>query len=203
MNTRFLIHKDEEFREDSSSLNFIDKVLEPKVSLERIYNTSKYLYFQEELEIKSVSLKDGTKIKPFLYFIVKEPIEELFYTLNLLVEEGIGGERASGKGIFLSWEKDLIEIPEEGNYGILLSAVTPRKEELINIVYYELIRRDGFIYFNGPVGIKKSAHFKLSEGSLVRLPFIGENINVASIKNRGIISYGKSLHWALKVREEI
>jgi CRISPR-associated protein Csm4 len=202
LNSRFLISKKEEFRKDTGMLNFIDKVLEPKVSLERIYNTSRDLYFQEELEIKSILLKDDTRVKPFLYFIVKEPVEELFSTLNLLIEEGIGGERSSGKGVFSSWEKDFIEIPEDGNYGILLSTVTPRKEEIGNIIYYELIRRDGFIYHNSPVGIKKRTHFKISEGSFVRLPFEGENIDVSPVEDRRVISYGRSLYWTLKVRED-
>lgn len=202
LNTKFLISKKEEFRKSSETLNFIDSSLEPKVSLEREHNTSRYLYFQEELEIKSVALKDGTRVSPFLYFIVREPCEELFYTLNLLVEEGIGGERAFGKGVFAFWEKDSIEISEEGNYGVLLSMATPRKEEVNNILYYGLIKRDGFIYYNSPIGVKKRTHFKISEGSLVKLPFEGENIDVSPIEDKKVISYGRSLYWALKVRED-
>lgn len=201
LNSRFLISKDEDFREGKNYVDFISTSLEPKVSLEREHNTSKNLYFQEELEIRSIELDNGFKVKPFLYFIVKNPQDELFYTMNLLIEEGIGGERSFGKGVFNYWEKDSIEIPDDGNYGILLSLVTPKKEEIDSILYYGLVKRDGFIYHNGPVGIRKKRHYKLSEGSLVRLPFEGQNIDVSPIREKSVISYGKSLYWALKAKE--
>jgi CRISPR-associated protein Csm4 len=201
LNPRFVISKEEEFRTLPEQVEFVDTSLEPKVSIERSSNTASNLYFQEELEIKSISLKDGVKLSPFLYFITKDIDRKFNGVLNLLMEEGIGGERSSGKGAFTNWEEDIIDISDTGDYGVLLSLATPRKEEVNNLVYYGLIKRDGFIYYNGPVGIKRKTHFKILEGSLVRLPFIGENIEVSPVEDKRVISYGKGLHWALKVRE--
>ncbi|MGC9063856.1 MAG: type III-A CRISPR-associated RAMP protein Csm4, partial [bacterium] len=140
LNPRFVISKEEEFRTLPEQIEFTDTSLEPKVSIERSSNTVSNLYFQEELEIKSISLKDGVKLSLFLYFITKDIDRKFKGVLNLLTEEGIGGERSSGKGVFTNWEEDIIDISDTGDYGVLLSLATPRKEEVNSLVYYGLIK---------------------------------------------------------------
>lgn len=195
LNSKTLVLK-EEFDYISEEIKFIDTILEPKVSVDRENNKSVNLYFQENLILSQIETSKGVKIKPFLYFFknINSKIENLFIpTINLFVEEGLGGERTTGKGFFDYYEKEELDFPEEGNFEITLSTTIPKREEANNLIYYQLIKRDGFIYYNYPTGMRKKTHYKLKEGALVKSPYKGENINVSPVENMKVISYGKNL----------
>ncbi|MDI3530413.1 MAG: CRISPR-associated protein Csm4 [Candidatus Atribacteria bacterium] len=171
--------------------------VEPHVAIDRVSNTAFEeggFYFQENLVLTT-----GTEnTTPFLYFLVHyERFEEVLQpALNLLVEEGIGGERHQGKGIFDRWESEEIELPDQGNYLALFSVALPNREETGNLIYYDLVLRRGFVYHGGPTAFYKKPIFKLVEGSIVRLPFAGCNIDVAPRDDYRVISYGKALGFA-------
>lgn len=195
LNSQFLITKEEKFTELKEDIKFVDTIIEPKVNIDRTSYFSKYLYFQEEIMIKKIFINEKLILEPFLYFIVEEPIEHLTSILNMLVEDGIGGERNFGKGVFSFWEEGEIDIPNSSDYGMLLSLTIPKNEELEKVIFYKLIKKDGFIYYNQPLGLKKIKHFKIQEGSIVKMPFMGQNINVSPINDIKVISYGKSFCW--------
>lgn len=195
LNSKTLLLKDE-FEQIGEEITFIDTILEPKVSVDRENNKSINLYFQENLLLSEIKTSKGIKIKPLLYFIkyINHEIENLFIpTINLFLEEGLGGERTTGKGFFDYYEKEELTLPDQGDFEITLSATIPKREETDNLIYYQLIKRDGFIYYNYPTGIRKKTHYKIKEGALVKSPYIGENINVSPIENMKVISYGKNL----------
>ncbi len=197
LNNKFLVSK-EEFSEINEEIEFVDTILEPKVSIDRENNNSQSLFFQENILLWQTKTSNNIEIKPFLYFLKEEApeLEKIFIpTLNLFIEEGLGGERSTGKGIFDYYEKDNIEIPNEGNFEITLSLTTPKKEEVNNLIYYQIIKRDGFIFYNQPMGFKKKTHYKVKEGALVKSPYIGENIDVSPIESLRVISYGKNLGY--------
>lgn len=150
-------------------------------------------YFQEDLVLSS-----GETAKSFLYFLVSCSQFDILLrpTLNLLIEEGIGGERHQGKGVFDWWESEELEIPDQGEYLVLFSVALPTREEVKNLVYYELILRRGFVYYGRPTTFYKKPVFKLGEGSIARLPFGGCNIDVSCQKDYPAISYGKALGFA-------
>ncbi len=137
---------------------------------------------------------------PFLFFVVKE-VARLKSVLNLPVEEGLGGERHQGKGRFDRWEERSIVLPEEGEYLLLWSLAKPKKEELSSLLMYELVLRDGFIFRGEPVGWRKKAHWKLREGSITKLPFQGENVEVSPREDWSVISYGRAIGWAFRAKE--
>ncbi len=203
LNSRTLITKSE-FEEIGEEIYFMSTILEPKVRVSRATykanideeNYYTILYFQENLELHPIKLSNKKAITPFLYFLKMKnnEIEELFTpSLNLTIEEGLGGERTTGKGIFDTFEKEELEIPENGEFEISLSLTFPKREEVNNLIYYQLVKRDGFIYHQKPTGYRKKTHYKIAEGALVKSPYIGENIDVSPINSMKVISYGKSL----------
>lgn len=197
LNNKFLVLK-EEFNELKEEIEFMDTILEPKVSVDRENNKSQNLFFQENMILWRIRASNNIEIEPFLYFLKEEDseLEKIFIpTLNLFIEEGLGGERSTGKGIFDYYEKDILEIPDKGDFEITLSLTTPQKEEINNLIYYQIIKRDGFIFYNQPTGLRKKTHYKIKEGALVRSPYKGENINVSPIKDLKVISYGKNLGY--------
>lgn len=171
--------------------------LEPHVSINRLNNIAFEeggFYFQEDLVLTT-----GTEnTEPFLYFLVScEQFEEtLRPALNLLIEEGIGGERHQGRGVFDCWESEEMELPDQGEYMVLFSVTLPLKEEVKNLLYYDLVLRRGFVYYGKPTAYYKKPVFKLSEGSIVRLPFAGCNVDVSPNESYRVISYGKALGFA-------
>ncbi|MDK2896916.1 MAG: CRISPR-associated protein Csm4 [Candidatus Atribacteria bacterium] len=190
-----LLTEEKETLKNLKKFYFSNKV-EPHVSTDRESGTARKeggLYFQEDLVLSS-----GETTKPFLYFLVNYNQFETLLSpvLNLLIEEGIGGERHQGKGVFDWWEREEVEIENQGEYLILFSTTLPAKEEIKNLVYYELIPRRGFVYYHSPTTFYKKPIFKLGEGSIVRLPFRGCNVNVSWQKNYPVISYGKALGFA-------
>ncbi|MEN2984803.1 MAG: type III-A CRISPR-associated RAMP protein Csm4 [Dictyoglomaceae bacterium] len=196
LNSKFLITK-EEFEEIKEEIIFMDTVLEPKVCIDRDTNEPN-LYFQENLLIYSPKTSSNLVLNPFLYFlkIPNDKLETLFIsTLNLFIEDGIGGERSTGKGSFDYYEKNEIELSDNGNYEITLSLTIPKKEEISNLIYYQIVKRDGFIYFEKPIGLKKKTHYKIKEGALVKSPYIGENIDASPLRDFKVISYGKNLGY--------
>lgn len=195
LNSKTLVLK-EEFDHIGEEIKFIDTILEPKVSVDRENNKSVNLYFQENLILSQIKTSKGIKITPFLYFFkyINSELESLFIpTINLFVEEGLGGERTTGKGFFNYYEKDSIDFSEQGDFEITLSTTIPKREEVNNLIYYQIIKRDGFIFYKYPTGMKKKTHYKLKEGALVKSPYKGENINVSPVENMKVISYGKNL----------
>ncbi|MCX7795873.1 MAG: type III-A CRISPR-associated RAMP protein Csm4 [bacterium] len=184
-----------EFEEIQEEVNFLGTILEPKVSLSRETQESN-LFFQENLELHTIKTSSYKKLIPFLYFlrIKDKELDSIFIpTLNLFIEEGLGGERTTGKGIFDFYEREELELPDNGDFEITLSLTLPRKEEVDKLIYYQLVKRDGFIYYQRATGLRKRTHYKIREGSLVKSPYLGENINVSPREDMRVISYGRSI----------
>lgn len=197
LNSKFLVTKGE-FEEIKEEIDFIGTILEPKVSVNRESSASENLFFQENLILWPIKTSNNVEIRPFLYFFKKEgpDLDSIFIpALNLFIEEGIGGERSTGKGIFDYYEKELTDLPDEGNLEITLSLTTPMREEVDNLIYYQIIKRDGFVFYNAPKGFRKKVHYKVKEGALVKSPYVGENINVSPVEELRVISYGKNLGY--------
>lgn len=184
-----------EFEEMGEEVNFIDTLLEPKVSLSRESQESN-LYFQENLELYPIKTSQNKELVPFLYFLKAkdDELKSIFIpVLNLFIEEGIGGEKTTGKGIFDFYQTEEMDIPDRGDFEVTLSLTLPKREEVNNLIYYQLVKRDGFIYYQRATGLRKKTHFKIREGALVKSPYLGENIDVSPRKDMRVISYGKSI----------
>lgn len=198
LDSQYVVTKEElsSYPQERPSIG-IGKVIEPHVLLHRDNNSSQDLYFQEDTWIVGSSSS-----LPFLFFLVANPDLRLASVLNLFCEEGLGGERFQGKGHFHSFEREDFGMPQEGEYAVLLSLTKPRQEEVSLLLAYELLLRQGFIFRGKPLGIRKRSHYKLLEGSLVRLPFEGENLDVSPHRELPVVSYGRAVYFAFSKKGE-
>jgi len=138
----------------------------PKVQIDRIYAKSNPYYCGEVWFDQEAGL----------YFLIQINNEEfrplLTQALNLLGEEGLGGERSSGYGQFkvIEWRKKIeIKTPEKSNSYLVLSLFYPDKDTIkpIDKASYNLIERKGWIF---SASIKKQTRRKIvrmfTEGSV-------------------------------------
>lgn len=96
--------------------------------------------------------------------------ERIVASFNLMVHEGIGGDRTCGKGVFHNPEISEIEIklPSSPNAQYTLSLYFPRINELDGIEkgYYELESRKGYIYSPYSQSMRRRSVRMFSEGSI-------------------------------------
>ncbi|MDM7912940.1 MAG: type III-A CRISPR-associated RAMP protein Csm4 [Methanotrichaceae archaeon] len=120
--------------------------------------------------------------------------------LRLLGDEGIGGERSSGRGMFLV-EKGSIKVgADEGSRAVLLSLCRPGREEVPSLANssYNIVLRRGWA---GASGHRKRGLRMLSEGSVVACSMLGSIVDVISVGDRKVYSYGLGLLAAMRDAE--
>jgi len=112
-----------------------------------------------------------------LFFLVRFPNPDFKSTvfdpaLNYLSDTGIGGDRSVGNGQFeFSCEEfDLQEIDENAKYFTNLSLYCPTKDEIgkgiLNNAKYSMIKRQNWIYSEGPQPIRSKSVRMFIEGSV-------------------------------------
>lgn len=96
--------------------------------------------------------------------------KNLIATFNLLVHEGIGGDRTSGKGLFYKPEiSDIrIEAPEYFDGVYSLSMYHPLKKEISGVErgFYEIEDRKGYIYSPSGQSLRRRSTRMFTEGSV-------------------------------------
>ncbi|NLJ37169.1 MAG: type III-A CRISPR-associated RAMP protein Csm4 [Candidatus Atribacteria bacterium] len=197
LNPQFCITSKESIFWHKENGPFFKTTLEPKVPISRTNTKSLDLYYQAEMEFCPQKVTLDRSLNPFLFFLIEGSLltKDLISTLHLFIEEGLGGERASGKGTFASWEHELFPLPQKGDIMMLLSSSVPRREEMDQLISYDLLKREGFLFWNQPIGKRKKSHYVLREGSLVKLPFLGKNLEVSPLPDKRAIAYGKAMGW--------
>ncbi len=95
--------------------------------------------------------------------------ERILPLFRLLADEGIGGKRTKGKGLFRNTkiEKHHISLPKNELY-IGLSLVFPEESEKPYIYSMDLEKDDGFVYYGRPISLKKSPLYLIKEGAMYR-----------------------------------
>lgn len=111
-----------------------------------------------------------------LYFLIdfKNPefIEKVKSAIRVLGDEGIGGERTYGKGLFKVKNFELIEfdITSNNNF-VTLSLYYPGQEELNGLNgYYDLVKRGGWIYSIDGISMRRKTIRMFVEGSVFNKP---------------------------------
>lgn len=177
----------------------------PKVSVNRLYGDSNAFYFDDVTEIKYSEIKEYT-VKPFMYFIYSgEMIKEIKSAVNMIQDEGIGGRRSRGLGIFQKVEfeesKDKFNeqlsryINNPSKYYINISTVFPKIEEVNEILSYRLENRNGFVFSNGGQPYRKKSVRIIKEGSIFKAKINGmiQDITPTGFEKHKIWLYGKAL----------
>lgn len=173
----------------------------PRVSIDRL-SLSSNIFEEEYLEIKSFRFFDFEINAGFYFFYkINKNMENIFLSsISFLIDEGIGGKRSFGFGRFSGYEKDFINLRQDGEYHINLSLLYPEKDEFKNVESYQLIKRGGYITF----GLKKTNLIKpeilmIKEGAIIKGEVKGKIIEL-DIDGLKLYHYGKN--FPLKFRYE-
>lgn len=154
------------------------KNIVPRIAVSRINNHpgENYFHFGE------IAFYDNCG----LFFLAKfnnESEQKLFEaTLNLMQDEGIGGNRTVGKGIFKYERMDNFEIkiPQNNKGCVILSLYSPKETEIEHLKngFYELIERKGYIYSPWIQSFRKKSAILFVEGSVFRKQVYGQLLDV-------------------------
>jgi CRISPR-associated protein Csm4 len=136
----------------------------PRVAIDRRTSASSIYHFGEV----SFAANCG------LYFLLDLRMEEyenkLKASIRVLGDEGIGGDRTYGKGLFKAEFKDEKMDSESKNFFVTLSLYYPREEELSMVKdgNYELVKRGGWIYSMDARNLRRRTVRMFAEGSVFK-----------------------------------
>lgn len=171
---------------------FIREQIFPKTAVHKESREDAF-YFQTDIQLVPFC-DDRKKIcyNPHFYFLINDTLNELekikfISCLRILADEGIGGDRGSGRGFV---EEVIIKELEnfvvmDGKYYLTLSLTNPTSQtEFDNCISYDLIKRGG-----GSIGLEGNPenHRKqvkmISEGSIFNSPIKGRIVEVSPSVN--------------------
>lgn len=188
----YALLKDELNLADARSPQFIKEQIFPKTAVHKESRDDAF-YFQTDIQLVPLSDENKkTAFKPHFYFLMNDTMSDAeknkFITcLRILADEGIGGDRGSGKGFI---EEIVIREFEEidrhkSNYFMMISLTNPASQsEFDSILKYDLIKRGG-----GSIGIEGQSenHRKqvrmVTEGSIANAKIIGRVVDVSPSVN--------------------
>ena len=160
------IQSDDKRREQIyKKIKIAELVKEQKVRVNRDFSKDNEPFTEEHFQMCESEYyiedtnknKEYYKIKAGFYFLIEdldESNEKLLQSIYLIKDEGLGGERSTGKGLFEDIKIDgfddgLNEIePNDDKFFVSLSLVFPdvTDKEYDNAKSFELIERKGFVY---------------------------------------------------------
>jgi len=161
----------------------------PRVTLDRDTNRSDIYYAGDVRFMRTCGLYT------LIDFLDNSYRNKLEGALRLLGDEGLGGERSSGRGFFSVEQGSLFLGSDKGEKSVLLSLYRPRREEtsILPDSSYGLLTRRGWIA--GKSDKRKKSVRMLVEGSVIpsRSGILGSIIDVGTKDRKdtkGIYSYG-------------
>lgn len=179
-------------KEKFKKLNFINKYTEMKNALNRYTGASEELFPKEVLEFQSIG-----NINPFLYFFIEQYDTEILASLRLMADEGLGGERSTGKGILDGIEESQIDFTIDFDRYISLSLTMPSNvDEAKKAENYNFIKRGGYAFYGRGTGQRKKRIRMFDIGSIFTEKIEGINTeSKITIDNTGekiVYHYGKA-----------
>lgn len=162
----------------------------PRVSIDRVTSAT-HIYY---MRIVRYSENAG------LWFFLDsndEFDERIKAAIRLLGDEGLGGERSIGMGLFEPTfeelqEQAILTANNNGKY-LLLSSLIPRNQEECNALSaYELYEKTGFIYPTFGADKKHEIYTMVKEGAILSKPVLGKLVDgtPSDFKDHRIIKYG-------------
>ncbi|MCU7517953.1 MAG: type III-A CRISPR-associated RAMP protein Csm4 [Ignavibacteria bacterium] len=148
----------------------------PRVTIDRIDNSPSIYHFTE--------LRFDSEAGLYFFAEVKKALQEKFLaSLRLLGDEGIGGDRTAGKGLFsIETETILLNLPQKPEAFLLISTYLPASEELKDFLpersFYEIKARGGWISNSS---YKRRTFRMFTEGSV--LSFRNKNYPKGQVLN--------------------
>jgi len=158
-------HPNQSSFNNNDDIVFAEREL-PRVTIDRNTNSSEIFYFSEIVFRKDTGLF-------FLARFTERQIKQKFEAvLRLLGDEGIGGDKRMGKGLFsLDIEEGFhILVPENANGFLTLSLYYPEESEfnggIKNNASYNLISRKGWLHAPGAMTLRRKEIRTFTEGSI-------------------------------------
>lgn len=184
---KYCITKDE-IKINNSTEKFIRETITPKTAVHNDENSMEDRFYHET----NIQLNSIGHYNPHYFFLVnyelsKDELNDFITCLRVLADEGIGGERSSGKGLF-----DDVEVLDEfklpgltKDFSILISLFNPKSNsEFQDLLYYDILKRGGGSL--GTEGDEKS-HRKqvlmIKEGAVTKGKPEGRIVNVSPEEN--------------------
>lgn len=176
----------------------------PRVSLNRFNNHpgENFFYFGQ------VKFADEAGLFVLVREIKKDWQTRIKALFRLLCDEGIGGDRSSGRGLFHQPEFAEVDLPEVtgANACYAVSSYFPSEEELDGLAeaFYELEERKGYIFSPANRSLRRRSLRLFSEGSvfpgLDRKGTI-QDITPDAFKAHRIYRYGLLMSFPCKLEE--
>jgi len=138
----------------------------PRVTIDRHTNLSEIFYFSEIVFEKDAGLFFLAKFKQ------KEIKPQFEAVLRLLGDEGIGGDKRMGKGLYsLAIEENFhLSVPANADGFLTLSLYYPEEAEFNNGILkeasYNLINRKGWLHCPGAMSLRRKEIKVFKEGSV-------------------------------------
>ncbi|MGC8789739.1 MAG: type III-A CRISPR-associated RAMP protein Csm4 [Caldisericum sp.] len=179
-----------------------EKDFEIKINLSKPYDSSD-IKDSKSGPYEVFYIYPGEKV--YFYFLLddselsEDTKEKLIAAINLIQDEGLGGERGTGAGAF-----DKLEIQEEKEfseyirnienplYHVTLSMVIPKDQDEFNeFESYALIKRSGYIFNSKTTNLRKKEVYAIKEGSIFKSNVYGKVVDVSPEPSIKIYQYGK------------
>lgn len=144
----------------------------PRIVVDRLTNATSIYYMSGIKFFENAGL--------WFYLDIDERFERhVLSAIRLLSDEGIGGERTYGYGLF-DLEIENVELEkEDGENFLLLSNFYPKDaKELSRLITYKLYERSGFIYSPYGLVVRQPILKFVSEGSVLNEKVSGEILDV-------------------------
>jgi len=166
----------------------------PRVTLDRLTMRSE-IYHVGELRFA-----EGCGLYTIVDFRDASIKKKFEATLRLLGDEGVGGEKSAGRGMFCVEKRSISIGADKGLKSMLLSLCHPRREEVsaLRDSSYNLVLRRGWV----GISYRKKGLRMLSEGSVIPCGSImGSITEVFSTETMRVYSYGLAFAVAMECGE--
>ena len=153
------------------SAPYLKKFIEPKAFIPREPGNA------TPFETESFEISNGG----FYFFADDLDDKKIIQAIHMIKNEGLGGKRSSGKGLFDKIEISNYDFRENKDRYFSLSLINPEKDDFNKIVAYDIIQRKGFIYSPfTKIGYRKKPTYMLVEGSIFEEQISGTIKKVAN-----------------------
>ena len=164
----------------------------PRVVIDRVSSESTVYYMQE------VSFHEGCGLFILVDFVDQSLKPKFEACLRLLGEDGLGGERTYGRGVFTPRSVPLrFDDRDDGLY-YSLSLVYPEKSsDMVGLNgWYGLVKRAGWVYSPDERNLAKPPVHMFTEGSVFNKPLRGHLVDVTpkEFKVHDVYRYGYSFY---------
>ncbi|ADL43504.1 CRISPR-associated RAMP protein, Csm4 family [Caldicellulosiruptor obsidiansis OB47] len=181
----FLVKSDEKEKLSSTFLTTKERA---RVTIDRATSSSNIYYFSH------CQFKENAGLWFYLEILDSALENEIKAAIRLLGDEGIGGDRTAGLGLFKPEFLDASsKDTKESEYYMTLSLTNPKdSSEIEKFKFYDITTRSGYIYSKGDFGTKKKAVRMFSEGSIVKGEIFGRVVDVTpnGYDSHPILRYG-------------